>query len=309
MVNEDIDDIFKDFEDKVEEKKGAYKSEGSILDKKKILEQTYDAQKKALEEKQRKEQKALQEEELKRALIKKNFSSKPFNSKPVNIERLGYIAIILVLAAYIIIDLSFYHGSKNADMKENAASAIVASKMNDTLKVKDTSAAVKLINDTLSTINKSINKSIAAKEEPNETIAITEKKETKDNGTLQEEKKLSGVIALAIDKIDTEIVNRDDDTGRINSVTITINNGKDKVLVPVVDVYAYDSKMDESWQTKSRVNHIYGTGIKSGDEYTVSLDLTPKTFRNINFTKTIRVTLNDTKTGFITVAKKEIMII
>jgi len=120
-------------------------------------------------------------------------------------------------------------------------------------------------------------------------------------------KKLSGKIAFVIDKIYTEVSDTDSDLGYITKVVFTIDNGKDKALNPILHVFAYDSELDESWETRSRGKYT-GTSIKSGDEFTGTIDLSPKSFRNLDIKKTIRLTLNDTKAGFIKGINKEVTI-
>jgi len=117
---------------------------------------------------------------------------------------------------------------------------------------------------------------------------------------------LSGQVELTIDKIFTE--KKDNEIGYITKVVFTINNGKNKVLFPVVNVYAYDSDMDEEWQTRSRGQYMYTAGIGPGGKHTASIDLSPRTFRNLNLKKNIRLALNDAEDGFITVVNDAIII-
>ena len=154
--------------------------------------------------------------------------------------------------------------------------------------------------------NKTINKSIESAENASKGV----QEETVGNKTeekLAEEEKLSGKIVLTLDKVDAEVDDADSDLGQINNVVFTIENGKDEDLNPVVDVYAYDSKIDPSWEITSR-GQYKGAAIKSGDKYSGSISLVPKTFRNLNIEKSIRLALNDTEDGFITAVNEEVSI-
>ncbi|MBU89992.1 hypothetical protein CMO94_00505, partial [Candidatus Woesearchaeota archaeon] len=190
-----------------------------------------------------------------------------------NLERVAYVAVILVLVAYTVIDLSFYHGEKEAKVESDQTV---------------TAAAVKSGDKANETENKTVEKTAEEKE------------------PVKEEKKLSGVVTFTIGNVYTE-VDENDDMGKINRIAFTIGNGKDKILTPVVHVYAYDSTLDESWETKSRGKYE-GIAIEPGNRQTGIVDLSPKTFRNLNLKKNIRLTLDDTKDGFITAVNKEVLI-
>ena len=125
---------------------------------------------------------------------------------------------------------------------------------------------------------------------------------------VEEEKILSGKITLTLDKVYSEVVDEDKDLGYITKVVFTIDNGKDKVLTPKVNVFAYDENLEESWKVRSRGEHTYAIGIKPGDKYTGTLSLVPKTFRNLDLEKIVRIELNDSEDGFIA-AKSEVVII
>src|SRR3989344_9193555 len=77
---------------------------------------------------------------------------------------------------------------------------------------------------------------------------------------------------------------------------------------PVVDMYIYDSEMDKSWETRSRGQYTYPVGIKPGDKQKGSISVVPKTFRNLDLKKNIRLALNDTESGFITAVNDAIFI-
>jgi len=184
-----------------------------------------------------------------------------------NLERFAYIGVIIILVGFIAVDLSFYH---NGD--------------SDTEKQTITAAAVKVENKT--------NVSVGGGEETVDEV---------------EEKKLSGKIGFVIDKIYTDVSDKDSDLGYINKIVFTIENGKDKVLMPVIDVFAYDSELDESWELRSR-GQYKGIAIEAGEKQTGSVSVSPKTFRNLDLEKNIRLTLNDTTVGFITAINEKIVI-
>ncbi|MBI2208570.1 hypothetical protein HYU50_03665 [Candidatus Woesearchaeota archaeon] len=199
-----------------------------------------------------------------------------------NYEKIAYIAIILVLVAYTAIDWMYYHNEDNNS--ENASKISVKVATNAT----------------------EANKTAAAK---NETVAIVNKSaEKEENETVKEEgKQLSGIVTLTIDKIYTSLSKSINDTGYIDKIDFTIDNGKDKALKPRVDVYAYDKEIEESWQTRSRGVYL-GTAIEPGGMYAGSISLSPKTFKNLNINKNVRLNLNDTDTGFIAAVNEEVVI-
>ena len=299
MGNNDVDDIFKDFEYKVarkkEDNKGSFRpklasrqlSEDELLEEKyqkekKLLDEKHQAEKELLNKKRGEEAKRNKEAELRENLMRQKYMpSKPVKKIIVNAERIGYLAVILVLIAYIVIDLSFYHGEKSIGGKNQSIASAVAS------------------NGTSEQNKSNESKEIKAVEEKNEE----KKEEPAANG----DKTLSGKITLKIDNIATEISKNLNDTGYINSVTFTIENGEDKILTPIADVYAYDSEMDEAWETKSR-GQYKGAAISSGKQQTATINLVPKTFKNLDLKKNIRLTLNDTKEGFIAAVNDNVLI-
>jgi hypothetical protein len=273
MGDPDVDDIFKDFETKVEDKQEPAKEEApeeKEISEEEILKKKYQKAEQALKEKHKKEREAL-EEKRKKEMVHGEAPTKSFP----NVERVAYIAIIIVLAAYIIVDWSFYHGEKPVDVEA------------DTI----TAAAVKEENK--------INEIEEIVEE--ETVEEAEEIE-------EEEKQLSGVITLIIDQIYTEVLDEDEDFGCISKVVFTISNGKDKILKPFVEAYAYDSENIEDYETKSRGFYTYSIGINPGDNHTGSIDLVPKTWRNLDLKKHIRLVLNDTEDGYITAWNEEVLI-
>ncbi|MCH8328909.1 MAG: hypothetical protein IIB81_00780 [Nanoarchaeota archaeon] len=268
MKEEDVDDIFEDFGDKVEDKPKSAKGEHSEekLSEEELLKVKYKKAEQELKEKHKKEKEVL-EEKRKKEMIHGEAPTKAFS----NIEKIAYVAIILVLAVYIVIDLSFYHGEKTVDVEDQSI----------------TTAAV---------------------QEENKTDKIKEIVEEEVEDTVEEEKELSGEITLSIDKIYTEVPDEDEDFGYITKVVFTIDNGKDKVLTPFVEAFAYDSENIEIYETKSRGYYTYPIGIKPGDNHTGIIDLVPTTWTHLDLKKHIRLVLNDTEDGYITSWNEEVLI-
>ena len=273
MKEEDVDDIFKDFEGKVEDKQESTPEKG--LSEEESLKRKYQKAEQALKEKHREEKEAL--EEKRKQEIPKH--GKIPTKNLANIERIVYIAIILVLVAYMVIDSSFYNGAKTVDVEtDQAITAAVVKEENKTDKTE---------------------KVVEEKEIEEEEIVEEE---------VEEEKKLSGEIAFNIDNIYTTIIDEDNDLGEISKIVFSIDNGKDKLLTPLIHVYAYDSEMDEIWETWCRGEYTYEAGINPGKKHTGIIDLSPKMFRNLDLKKNIRLTLNDTEDGFITAVNEKVII-
>ncbi len=297
MANDDTDDVFRDFEERVTDKKPspysakreADESPEKGVDEEQLLKRRYQKAEQALKEKYNKEMEALEGKRRKGM----SGSGKVPAKNPSNIKKIAYISIILVLVAYIAIDLSFYHGGKSVEPESDEI----------------TTGAVKVGEETEG-VEEKVAEEEMAEEEKEEVVeeepAKEEENETKE--AVEEEKKLSGLILMVIDDVDTEVTEGVNDSGKINKVVFTIDNGKNKVLTPLVDVYAYDGKMDKIWETKSRGQYTYEMGIKPGGQHTGSIDLVPKTFKNLNLEKNIRLTLNDTEGGYITAANKVVII-
>ena len=57
--------------------------------------------------------------------------------------------------------------------------------------------------------------------------------------------------------------------------------------------------MDELWETKSRGIYTFPGGITAGSTHTGTITISPKSFIDLDIKKDIRLTLNDTKSGFI----------
>ncbi|MBW2976944.1 hypothetical protein KY347_05865 [Candidatus Woesearchaeota archaeon] len=281
MEELNVDDIFKDFEQKVEDKGEAHTA-GEISEEE--LKRKYQQAEQVLEEKRRKEREAFEEKKEERVLERKA----PSKALP-NKEKIAYMVVILVLSLYIINDFAFNHlGDNFGAEKEQSITAAAVSESGFEEEDKTDEADVE--------------------EEIDEQENAVEEEDSAEDALAETEETLSGIIELTIDKVYTEIIDEEDDLGCIERVVFTIGNGKDKVLTPVVSVYAYDSEMDESWETKSRGEYAYDIGINPGKKHTGSIDLVPKTFRNLDLKKNIRLTLSDTEEGFITVVNDKVVV-
>ena len=282
MTQPDVDDLFKDFE---------YKIEGKKEEPKKRLEFF----KKDPEAKNEPEKKTWAQVE---SPVIEQQEARPRPKSTAGIERLMYIAIIGVLISYISIDFAFYHTDNKAE--SDISKGITAGVVDNATKE----------NKTQTTIKTEQIKNETTVQKPNEEINKTsnETKITNETKAANETKKYSGTINLTIESVDAQVTNQSLDLGAINSITFTINNDKDKILKPLLNVFVYDSKMDKSWEVTSRGKYTYDLGIQPGENHTGIIDVTPKTFRNLNLSKSIRLTLNDTNAGYITVANTEISI-
>ena len=271
MDDSDINNIFKDYEYKVTGKK-----EAPIVKREPVRQLEEEDE---VKESYRKAESSLKEKKAKEA----GKGSRLPSGSIANYERFAYVAVIVVLIAYIGIDLGFYHGG-NAAKEETVTAAAV----------------------NMQSANKTINKSVESAANASKG-AQQESTGNETAGEAGEEKKLSGKIVLTLDEVDTEVDDKDSDLGQINKVVFTIENGKDKDLNPIVDVYAYDSEIDPVWEVTSR-GQYKGAAIKAGDKYSASISLVPKTFRNLDIKKNIRVALNDTEDGFITAVNEQVSI-
>ena len=272
MTNDDVEDIFKDFEHKVEGKKESEKEPAKVLKKEPVkklsdevaLKNKYEKAEQALKDKYKKEKESLQEKRKKEV----TGHGEMHGRNSLDIEKVAYVAIILVLVVYIGIDLSFYHGG-STEVAEQAVT-------------------------------------VAAVQEEEEIIEEIIEEEVVEE-VVEEELVLSGAITFEIDTIYTEVVDAGNDLGYLTKIVFTIDNGKAEALTPLVEAFAYDSKIDEGWETKSRGKYI-GAVIESGKTGTGSVDLVPKTWRNLDIKKNIRLVLNDTTDGFITGINEQVLI-
>jgi len=259
MANEDIDDIFKDFEHKVDEKEESQerkKEPEPEIKTEDALKKKYEKAEQVLKHKYKKEKEVLEERNKERQ-SHGHMRDVPHKSSP-NIERVAYVAIILVLVVYAGIDLLFYHGNQDIAVEETITAAAVT------------------------------NEEVVGEEE---TVEEVEEETT-------EEVILSGEITLTIDDVFAEVSDTDDDLGYVNKVVFTIDNGKTESLSPIVNVFIYEDTLHESWESRSRGKYT-GTPIQSGDTLTGTIDISPKSFRNLDEKKNIRVKLEDPDGNFI----------
>ena len=281
MTNEGVDDIFKDFEHKIKDKlesihpdkKEAHKFHEKKLSEEERLKTKYHKAEESLKHKYEKEKEALEKKENKERYGHEEMP----HGRVANIERSAYVAVILILVAFIGVYLSFYHGSDDIQAGEQAITAAAVQQEDE---VEDVG-------------------------EGDEEKATEEEKIVEE--VKEEEKILTGKIDMVIDNIYTDLSDKNDDLGYIRKIIFTIENGKDKVLMPVVNVYAYDFKLHESWQERSRGEYI-GTSIEPGDRQTGVIDLTAKVFRNLDLEKSLRLTLDDSEGGFIKSVSEEVTI-
>jgi len=261
MANEDIDDIFKDFEHKVDEKEEVQEKKKELepeIKDEDALKKKYEKAEQVLKHKYKKEKEVL-DERKKESQSPGHMRDVPHKSSP-NIERVAYVAIIFVLVVYAGIDLLFYHGNQDIAVEETITAAAVTDEV--------------------------------LEEVEEETV------ETVEEETVEEEVILSGEITLTVNEIFSEVSDTDDDLGYINKVVFTINNGKTESLTPIVKVFIYDDTLHESWETRSRGKYT-GTTIQSGKTQSGTVDISPKSFRNLDEEKNIRVRLEDVDGNFI----------
>jgi len=278
MESHNNDDVFNDFEHKISNRKESIKNPVKEMSEEERLKFEHEEEKHALREKHKKEAKALEEKKSKEML---KHGEKPDKNIP-SIEKIVYISIILIFVIYTIIDLSYIHGKSIENQQEITAVVTgVIEEENKTDEVKET------VEEEL-VVEKTKEKEVEeVKEEPK-----------------VEEKKLSGVITFTIDEVYMAVDENDDDLGEISKVVFTIDNGKDKVLTPIVELFVYDSESKEDYETRRRGKYTYGAGINPGQKHIGSIDLKPKKFRNLDLEKNIRLVLNDTKDGFIDAVNK-----
>lgn len=272
------DDVFNDFEDKVTGKKPFFKlpkKEESEID---VLKRKYEEEKRAIRQKYIEEERALEEKKHKEMFKKGHIPTK--NLKGV--ERFAYIGIIAVLLLYIAIDLSFYHGGSTASLEE----------------AKSTGESEAVL-------------SSGADAEEEITPVVVEVKETKTEPvpvkTDTKAATYSGILKFGIDKVSTRVNEDQDDLGYIDEVSFIIENDQAKSIIPIVNVYIYDTELDEVWETMSRGSYSFSS-IAPGETKKGTVKITPKTFRNLDVDKTVRLVINDTKTGITKFSVKTVSI-
>jgi hypothetical protein len=276
MEKDDVDGIFDDFEHKVEgrgvhheSKKEAPKKHEKELSPTEILKNKYEKAEQVLKHKYNKEKEALEGKKN-----KGEHGSQTLHRVPTNIERIAYVAVIIVLVAYAGVDLVFNHGNTSVE-EEDIITAAAVNQEAITEKAAE-EVVEELAEETV--------------EEPVEEVVT-----------------LSGKITLTLDKVHTEVSDNQEDTGIISKIDFTIDNGKETALSPIVEVYIYDNIMHESWEQNSRGQYT-GTKIKSGGKLSGTIILSPKTYKNLDVKKSIRVSLDDLEEGFITSVNDQITI-
>ncbi len=272
MVDKDIDGIFKDFNFQEDSKPKPHK------ELKKELQKDFKNNKPDDEIKHLKD-------ELKDLRDQVRDKKRNSNVKgPGSTERIILISVIILLLGYIVIDYALYHQNNNIQIREDKINIVSEEQIGD------------VINKTEKSLNKtSINETV----EKNDT---TETVEEEDKETL------SGEIKLIMGNIISKVDDDDEDMGFITRIYFSINNSKEETLKPIVNVFIYDENLRDPWETKSRGEYTFPAGIKPGELHTASITVSPKTFRNLDLEKHIRLVLNSTEDGFIDYVNKDLII-
>ena len=205
-------------------------------------------------------------------------------SSQFKLERSAYLFIIAILVGYILFDLAFLHAGSLSILDGDKDPVLTGVDGNET--------------------NTTITKEPSNNDQNQGTKNATEPPKEEPKGDSNPPG--SGNVALSITTVDYEKVSNS--VGYITSVSFSIKNSKDTPITPVVNVYAYDSELEESWETRSRGNFKYPAGIAPGKSIEGSIELSPKTFRSLNLAKTVRIELNDTKSGFLKLATQTVEI-
>lgn len=198
-----------------------------------------------------------------------------FKFHPRHVERLAFITIIVLLVGFIGYDYTFVHdGLKQAPDAAKSAEATASV-------VKEAAPS----NDAAT--EKKEEKSAAAPV----TVPAPEVKKEEPKAAEAPKPQLSGSIAITIDSVERE--KKSDSLGYINSVTFSIENGKDEVFFPHVTVKAYDKITEEAMSGTSRGIYTHPAGINPGDKQTGVINLSPKSFSNLNLEKTVVLVLRE----------------
>lgn len=275
MGNDDIDHIFDD-----------YKFEDDKSKNKDVKKKAQKAFEKAVKKDKAKKEETFNSEskpkEVKEAKINSSVNNRGFEAIKTNPERIVLIGIIVCLSAFIVVDMLYFSQCECTNViKEDSGKETPLITNNQTNKTN--------LNETISLNNKT-----HEEEESNETEEEPEEPE------------LSGKVTLKIEKVYYEAI--DDQKGKIDKIAFTIENGKEETLKPIVHAYIYDSSMEISWQTRSRGEYRYDSGIKSGKKHTGTLSLSPKYYHGLDLTRHVRLVLNSTKESFIDVETKDVVI-
>lgn len=216
----------------------------------------HDLEKRRKDEKDKEKQKLTQE-------LEKHYEVQG-KTNPRVVERVVYLLIILLLGSYVVYDLA---------SGLNPTAGVVTSTTNITPNESTTSTTETTVTTTTVT-----------------TSTLAAQNTTNSSANASNAPSLSGAITITIDSISKEKVS--ETSGYINSVTFIVENGKDKAVTPTVNVYAFDSKIEEVWNGISRGEHKFAEGLPSGGKTTATITLTPRTFFNLNLEKTLILKLN-----------------
>ncbi len=231
-------------------------------------------------ERKRKQESEREKEHLEAQIAKHDDSSR----KSFPLERSVFILIIAALLIYIVYDASFVHPE--------------LSSKNQTQKISSTPPTT-VLDDASIVTTTSVTATTLQTAPPTTTAAsTTEPAPTTTTAAAASASSLSGKVTVVIDEVVTQ--KKSDTFGSIDEVSFTISNGLTDEIIPVVDVFAFDKALEEEWAGKSRgtFNEDGAVTIKSGEKFTGSIGLTPKSFSNLNDKKTviIRVKYADDKT-------------
>lgn len=104
-------------------------------------------------------------------------------------------------------------------------------------------------------------------------------------------KKLVGIIGFSIEKIYTQ--NLGEDTAKFERIVFTIDNQKDVVLHPKVELYIYDESTPDDVKYIKRAVWSYPR-IEPGEKRTAIIsDIKPSIVKDLNLTKTVELVLKD----------------
>lgn len=192
-------------------------------------------------------------------------------------------SIIILLALYIAYDHVFVH-PKALDV--NKESPKLSGNTVDAKSIDAPKAAVQNATLNKTEVVQNITKNLTASNASSDIAS-----ENKSNATSEVVPKLSGIVTLTIDYVEKEKAS--DTLGYMKSVSFTIENGKDKEIAPVVDVFAFDSKSVNEMGGVSRGTYNKGksTKIQPGEKHSVNMPISPKSFSNIELPKTVNIVL------------------
>ena len=252
-----VDDLLKELEKGIKAQKTASKQ--GKADKKNVLnpnfQQTAQPKLNVSVDKDSKINVSAQKEDVKEIT---------FKFHPRHVERLAFIAVIVLLIGFIGYDYTFVHDDLNS-------AEATASVVKEAAPAKDAAAE--------------------KKEETPIIVPVPEVQKEEPKAAEAPKPQLSGKITITIDSTDRE--KKSDSLGSINSATFSVENGKDEVFFPHVTVIAYDKTTEEAMSETSRGTYTYPAGIASGGKQTGVITLSPKSFSNLNLEKTVVLVLRE----------------